>query len=195
MMEEIAKESRKAGMDVFFDTAEKQAAIARDALNWLGTPFMPYCQVKGRGVDCIRFVAAVLEEAGAIPPIDWKTFPRYTLDWSAHHSKPILEEAIEFLGLTYIRIEPTTPLQPGDVLAFAPGKVVYHLGIHVGQRSFVHAMQGPGVIRTTLSHPTLRRFFRYAMRPAVDNGTGPEGPTLGNGDDLSPSTFDLSPKQ
>jgi cell wall-associated NlpC family hydrolase len=150
----------------FFDTEEKQAAIAQAALGWVGTRFASYGMTKGKGTDCIRLIATLLEEAGAIPAIDWEQFPRYTLDWSSHHTRPILEEAIEFLQLQYLRIETMAELQPGDVLAFAPGKVVYHLGIYTGAHSFVHAMREAGVIRTTLSHPTLQRHFRYAMRPA-----------------------------
>lgn len=163
-------------MNEFFDTVDKREAIAREALSWLGTPFAPYGATKGRGVDCIRLMATLLEQAGAVPPIDWEQFPLYTLDWSAHHTRPILEEAIAYLKLDYIRIDTMTALQPGDVMAFAPGKVVYHLGLYVGRRSFVHAMQEAGVIRTTLSHPSLKRFFRYAMRPTVAQGVGPSGP-------------------
>jgi cell wall-associated NlpC family hydrolase len=171
----------------FFDTEEKQAAIAQAALGWVGTRFAPYGMTKGKGTDCIRLIATLLEEAGAIPAIDWEQFPRYTLDWSSHHTRPILEEAIEFLQLQYLRIETMAELQPGDVLAFAPGKVVYHLGIYTGAHSFVHAMREAGVIRTTLSHPTLQRHFRYAMRPAMES-VPPES-------DLRPTTSDLRPEK
>lgn len=198
-------------MVAFFESEASREAVAQLALSWVGTPFMAYGRTKGKGVDCIRLVAAILEEAGALPEINWKEFPRYTLDWSAHHDRPILEEAIEYLKLEYIRIESMTQLQPGDVLAFAPGKVVYHLGIYVGSRSFVHAMQGAGVIRTTLSHPTLKRFFRYAMRPAKRSSGSPDPLTGGQetpgsepapsggqetpGSDLRPTTYDLRPEK
>lgn len=149
----------------FFNSQERKQALIDEAQSWIGTPFMPYCQSKGRGTDCVRLVGSILANTGAIPPIEWRKFPKYSMDWSSHHDKPILEDAIKFLELDYQRIEKDEPIRIGDVLAFAPGKVVYHLAIFTGRNQMIHALRTGGVDYIPLSEPTLLRFYRYAMRP------------------------------
>lgn len=149
----------------YFNGPERIHQLQSELESWRGTPWCDYCAAKGRGADCVRMVAKILNTLSVIGPIDWSVFPRYPMDWSAHNDDPILERAIEALGLRYERVDSVGDLRPGDVLAFAPGRVVYHLGIfHSGSR-FLHAMRLRGVHFTSTHHPVFKRFFRYAMRP------------------------------
>ena len=154
-------------MSDYFSTEERKLEFLKEAESWLGTPFRPYCAVKGRGVDCVRFIGALYARVGAIPLIDWGRFPKYNLDWSAHNEEPILEEALEALGLRYRKIEKEEALDVGDVLAFAPGKVVHHLAAYCGRRRVIHSLRDRRVDFTPSNHPTLKRLHQYTMRPTI----------------------------
>jgi len=149
----------------FFNTLDRVSALELAVQRWDRTPFRPYCAVPGMGVDCVRLIGVILEECGAIPKIDWDQYPRYKLDWSAHNQREILLEAIEGLGLQYEELSNIDASMPGDVLCFAPGKAVYHLGIYVGNRQFFHAMQGSGARYHRINHPSIQRWYRKTLRP------------------------------
>lgn len=90
--------------------------------SWLGTPYSPGNQVKGPqgGVDCVRFVCAVLDELYGTKRIPIPELPNDV----AMHSRDTAFAAMRFLLRAY---EPHREvvdgiLEPGDVLVVAmPG--------------------------------------------------------------------------
>jgi len=154
---------------VYFDPHDTSLldALWREAKAWEGTPFRPYSAVKGKGVDCVRLVGTVLADLGAIPPVDWRRYPKYTMDWGSHHDSSLLEEAIAALQLRYLRIDPGEPTRPGDVLCFSPGRSVHHLGIYLGRNCMLHSLQRSGATIAGLGWLGLSRLYRYGMRPLI----------------------------
>lgn len=148
----------------YFESPVRQMELLDEAHSWHLTPFRQYAGKKGVGVDCIHLVGKILEATGAIDPVDWTSLPRYSLDWSSHSEVPILEEALQRLGFVYQRIEPTEHLMIGDVMAFAPGKVIHHLGIFTGRNQMIHVMKGQVVAYAPIASRMLQDRYRYSMR-------------------------------
>jgi cell wall-associated NlpC family hydrolase len=103
-----------------FSAKENQQAAARlqRILNeWEGTPHMDGQQCKGRGVDCVRFVAAVLDEmSGTKTPLEH--LPR---DASFHDKAKCIGAFKRFLTLFEASHVPEEePKQPGDVFITGP---------------------------------------------------------------------------
>jgi hypothetical protein len=46
-----------------------RAAVVKEALTWLGTPYHHHARVKGVGVDCARLLCAVYEASACVPHI------------------------------------------------------------------------------------------------------------------------------
>ncbi|TRZ51606.1 MAG: hypothetical protein D4S01_04415 [Dehalococcoidia bacterium] len=85
--------------------------------SWEGTPHMDGQQAKGMGVDCVRFVAAVLDEL-----IGTKTPIKHLPSDTAFHQR---DKAVAGMRLFIkqfdgYRIGPDEPLQAGDVLVTGP---------------------------------------------------------------------------
>jgi hypothetical protein len=68
------------------DIREQRQAVVREALTWLRTPFMYDQCVKGVGVDCGRFLAAVFNNAG-VKRIDIAKLPHIPPGWFLHKQK------------------------------------------------------------------------------------------------------------
>ena len=56
-------------------------------------------------------------------------------------------------------------LQPGDLVFFKTGKYSRHVGIYIGNESFLHSGETLGVSITPLSNPYWRKRFWQARRP------------------------------
>jgi cell wall-associated NlpC family hydrolase len=84
---------------------------------WEGTPHMDGQQCKGRGVDCVRFVAAVIDEmAGTHTPLEH--LPR---DASFHNRERCIGAFKRFFTLfDGCKVPDEEPKQPGDVLVTGP---------------------------------------------------------------------------
>jgi cell wall-associated NlpC family hydrolase len=94
-------------------TPAARAALEAALHGWLGTPYLAGQQGKGQGVDCVRFVAAVLDELyGRATPI--KTLPQ---DAALHARATAVLAMKKFLTL-YQPNERVTDgtIEPGDVL-------------------------------------------------------------------------------
>jgi len=90
--------------------------------SWRGTPYMPGQAVKKVGVDCVRFVVAVLNELSG-QSIDVRTI---AVD-AAVHAPEIAQAAFERLVEQFDCIEVpavngAAVCEPGDVLATGPEK-------------------------------------------------------------------------
>lgn len=89
-------------------TTERERIIA-EAKSWLGTPFHHGARVKGAGVDCAQFVAAVYESVGVSDSVE---FPEYKKDWFLHSND---ERYCDTVLSQCIIVD--TPL-PGDIVLF-----------------------------------------------------------------------------
>lgn len=126
-------------------TAELQqrAAVAGEALAWLGTPYHHHARLKGVGVDCAQLLCGVFEACGLVDPIDTGHYP---VDWHMHRNEEVFSE---WLGRFAMQVD--GPLDLGDVCLFRFGRTFSHGSIYVGDGLLIHAYIDRGVI---LSRPT-----------------------------------------
>lgn len=124
-------------------SGERSIELVAEALSWLGTPYR-YGGRSAEGIDCSGFVRAVLAAVGL-----GEGAPDRSENFASYGEK--VEGDIE----------------PGDILLFAHGKHIDHVGIAVSSGSFIHAASsGPrtGVIVSDLSEHYWRSSFVGARR-------------------------------
>ncbi|MBI1315581.1 glycoside hydrolase [bacterium] len=106
---------------------------------WVGTPYR-YAGNTQKGVDCSGFVCAVYRE---------------------HYNDPFQGRRSEDL---FAEVEPIAleDLEPGDVVFFKiRGTRIDHVGVYLGDGTFVHSSTQKGVIRSRLDEPYYqKRFFK-----------------------------------
>lgn len=106
-------------------TPERQAAARREAEEWRGTPHFDRMKSKGVGVDCINFVAAVVQASGIWPTF---TMPGYSTRTGLGRSENVIERIL----LKLCHCEPvgeTEEWQFGDIVIFTVGRQSNHVGI------------------------------------------------------------------
>jgi cell wall-associated NlpC family hydrolase len=133
-----------------------RAAVVKEALTWLGTPYHHHARVKGVGVDCAQLLCAVYEACGCVPHIDPGN---YAHDWHLHRGEEVFIRWLEKAGAREVQ----TPAC-GDVALFMYGRAYSHGAIVVDERGpmAVHAYLGRGVIRTSRNEePVQGRMARY----------------------------------
>ena len=106
--------------------------ITSTALTWLNTPYHHEARIKGVGVDCGQFPAAVFESLGLIPPLDIEPYPP---DWHFHRDE---ERYLEIVEKHFQKIDTDTP-QPGDLALFKYGRVISHGSIVIAWPTIIHA--------------------------------------------------------
>jgi cell wall-associated NlpC family hydrolase len=119
--------------------SEKRLAVIAEARSWIGTPFHFGARIKGTGVDCAQFIAAVFEHCEIFNADDYGFFGR---DWHfhtdvEHYKMRMVRHALE--------LPLTTQPQPGDVALVRVGRVFSHAGIIVEWPMLIHA--GPRGVR------------------------------------------------
>jgi cell wall-associated NlpC family hydrolase len=132
---------------------EPTAALARALARWDGTPYVPGAQARGAGVDCVRFVAAVLDELRRrVTPIE--TLPN---DAALHAPGPA-RAAMLRLRRAYgpSALVHDDSLEPGDVVVTGvEGGGPGHALIAGDRPNVLWESPGQGVRRVGLS--ALRR--------------------------------------
>lgn len=128
-------------------TNELRAAVAKEALTWLGTPYHHHARVKGVGVDCAQILLAIYPGLGLAPEIDPG---QYATDWHLHHSEELYVQWVLEAG----GIEVEVP-QVGDMGLFRFGRTFSHGAIFVGEQDLVHSYLGKGVILSRLDEAPL----------------------------------------
>jgi len=134
---------------------------------WIGTPFASNACVPGPqgGVSCQGLAAAIYVELGVLPPDVEIPVGRMTRGRFSRESEilPWLASRREFLQL------PTTAApEPGQLLGFKIGHCLNHLGVMVDSGQFIHCLEGPGVMVSSLEDATW--FPRLAGRWAPLGG-------------------------
>jgi len=93
--------------------------------------------VKGAGVDCGQFPAAVFVACGLIPEIEIGPYPH---DWHLHRSEErYLRHVTEHFG-------PAEAPRPGDLALFKYGRAVSHGSIVIEWPLIVHAYLNAGAV-------------------------------------------------
>lgn len=129
-------------------------------MSWLDTPYHHQARVKGVGVDCAQFVAAVAEELGVLAPNT--VVQNYSPEWHMHNREELMIDMMIELG----GIEKIGELEVGDILAFKFGRVCSHLGIYLGEQQFIHARIDQGKVTiNTLSGEWQKRHIRTFRFP------------------------------
>lgn len=101
----------------FRHAAFAQARLERILDSWEGTAYVPGQQMKGAGVDCVRFVCAVLDELYGFKRVP---LPELPADLALHQRNTAIAAMRYIIGL----YEPNVSvedgrLEPGDILVVA----------------------------------------------------------------------------
>lgn len=104
----------------FREAAPTQEKLQKILDSWEGTPYMPGQQMKGAGVDCVRFVCAVLDELYGFSRVAIPELPGDI----ALHARDTAVAAMRYIMKLYEPNEPVLDgvLEPGDILVVAPPK-------------------------------------------------------------------------
>jgi cell wall-associated NlpC family hydrolase len=125
------------------------------AMSWLGTPHHHHARVKGAGVDCGQFVAAVFEEAGVVAAFETDEYPH---DWHLHRSE---ERYLGYVNRYAKRIYDNP--QPGDIVLYRYGRCISHGAIVVKWPQIIHSFLGLGVVLddAEANHALAQRFVGW----------------------------------
>ena len=136
------------------DEAKVRAAIVKEALSWVGTPYVSNACVKGRnggGTDCAMILIGVYGALGLIPPeFDPRPYPP---EWHVHRSE---ERYLGYIQQFVTEVEgpPGRTPGPGDLAFFKIGLVFAHAAIVIDWPNVVHAVGGVGVMLDDISKNT-----------------------------------------
>lgn len=137
--------------------ARQRAAVAREAEQWLRTPYHDHARLKGVGVDCAMLNCEVYERAGVVGHVDPGD---YEPQWGLHRD----EEKYIAMLLHFGFHEVQTP-GLGDIAVFKFGRTFSHGGIFVGPDLLVHAYINAHVMHTRLTEAPLAdrpvKFFSF----------------------------------
>ncbi|MBN1518741.1 MAG: C40 family peptidase [Spirochaetales bacterium] len=118
-----------------------EALLISAAAGYLGTPYR-YGGETSAGMDCSGFVMTSFKDIGIMAP-------RVSSAYAAFGST-VKDE-----------------LRPGDILLFGDAGGIFHVGIYLGDRMFIHAASdGPrtGVIMSSLDESYWKRHYKGARR-------------------------------
>jgi len=128
--------------------ASKRALEIAKVKNKLEQQFQRYKGIKykyggtdKRGFDCSGFVQKVYNDALNIQ------LPRVTKDM-AKLGKKI----------------PAFRLKPGDLVFFRPSRKYRHVGIYVGNNTFMHSSTSKGIMKSKLDNVYWKKKYRFAKR-------------------------------
>lgn len=126
--------------------SEAREAVVREALSWIGTPYVSGADVRGAGVDCGMLLVRVYADLGIIPPVDPRPYPE---QWHVHQQEERYLGWVERWGT-----EVPTP-EPGDVTLFKFGRVYSHGAIVVAWPVIVHITRPSTCCRADVSRDSL----------------------------------------
>ena len=133
--------------------------IAERAWSFVGTPWIHQGRRKGVGVDCIGMVI------GAVKEVD--DFGYDHTSYSMDPNWPLLKSQMEmYAGCVSSTEEGATPaelklvMEPGDILVFNLFGQPRHVGMFVGDNTFLHSFATLGEVAPfQLNGKWLRRMF------------------------------------
>ena len=143
--------------------------LRKELLSWEGTPYRENTCVKGMGVDCVRFVCAVLDHMQNGGNTDLPFLPQDASLHSPTSAKAAMRLIKSLYGPNYAVKDYT--LEPGDVIVAGPeGGGPGHALIVGDQPNQIWHSTGRRVHRTgmsfykTTAFPLIFRVYRHSDR-------------------------------
>ena len=132
-----------------------RAAVAAEAREWLGTPYLHQGYVKGRqgGTDCAMILKGVYTPFGLLPEdLDPRPYP---MQWHLHRGE---ERYLSWFTAHARKVD-----QPGigDIALYRFGRTVSHSGIIVEDNNIVHAYRDAQEVILTEMRTFEDRFDSY----------------------------------
>jgi hypothetical protein len=135
---------------------------------WKGTPYMAGNQCKQSGVDCVRWVTAILDMMYGRPPTDIKTLPS---DASFHNKRAAMRAMLKIKRLyPHCKVLRNNPLEPGDLIIVGPpgGGPGHAMLVGTEKNTLWHCAPRSGVCKTGWSlivgHQHIFRVYRAKDR-------------------------------
>jgi cell wall-associated NlpC family hydrolase len=153
----------------------QRARVVEVARSWTGTPFVWGCAVKGKegGVDCGRFLGAVMNEAG-VQSIDLASVKQPPPQWFMHKGSGSYLDLIRAYATEY-ELKPGQVPQPGDIVVAKFGLDWAHAALVVAWPRVIAAVFGsvvsewPSIYRSPqFQNHELKYFDPFA--PAAGSG-------------------------
>ncbi|MDE1149724.1 MAG: hypothetical protein PW843_24495 [Azospirillaceae bacterium] len=145
--------------------AEQRAAVAAEALTWVGTRYHQLADVKGAGVDCSMLLVRVFVDTAVMPAFDPRPYPP---DWHLHRSE---ERYVAWVEQFCTEFDPAIRApEAGDVLLMHFGRCFSHGAVMIGASSLVHAFAKDG--RCTHGDITHEPFRSRQLRFYIPNVWG-----------------------
>jgi cell wall-associated NlpC family hydrolase len=127
-------------------------------ISWEGTPYLAGHRIKRQGVDCVQFVAGVLEEWVGITV----ECPRLS-GTCAYHNEDFAKPVVRAL-LRCVPADKVEVAEPGDIIVSQAGsgdKRPHHVLIASENPAiWFHSIEGAGVCRTPGHLWTVHRIYR-----------------------------------
>ena len=147
-------------MSYYFDDLIKQKELKIILDAWIGTPFRHHCGMKGRGCDCIHFVAGVLEEMGILK-LRKGLIPDYPKDWHLHNTRELLIDGfLKEIRSNLVRLE---NVMNGDIIFSHYGKAASHASIYYDGYVY-QSVTDVGVCKINFNDKTFKRQMKFAYR-------------------------------
>jgi len=147
------------------ENAEVEDRIRNILYSWEGTQHMDGQQAKGKGVDCVRFVAAVLDELSGTKT-DILHLPR---DTSFHKRDTAIAGMKLFIKqFNGYSLDPDEPLQPGDILVTGPRNGGPGHAIITGPDNFLWHSAYKKVVRTGVAGLSMCGMYHKATMRGKD---------------------------
>ena len=139
--------------------------VVAEAESWLRTPYHSCARIKGAGVDCAQFPAAVYESTGLIPKLDLD----YSPEWYMHQD----EERYLRWVFPYSTEITREELLPGDFAIWKFGRTYSHGAIVIDKPTIIHATLLGGCVHygnMDVDDDLLTRKSRYFRMTGIDDG-------------------------
>ncbi len=120
--------------------ASRKYLLEKAYKKYKGTRYR-YGGTTSRGFDCSGFTQRVFSEY-------------------LHYSLPRTTKAMMKTGKKISKKQ----LKPGDLVFFRPSRRYYHVGIYIGNGTFIHASTSKGVIKSHLTNPYWKKKYIFSRR-------------------------------
>lgn len=143
---EIEKISKKVGFNLE-DDYSTHIPLYSEAIKWLGVRYRR-AGMSLKGVDCSGLTSVIYKN------VFNKQLQRSSIDISRSIDEEITKD----------------DLQPGDLVFFATRgkKIVNHVGVFLGDRKFIHASVGRGVVISSLDEAYYKRTWKKGGRVKLE---------------------------
>jgi hypothetical protein len=148
----------------FFNSSERIQRLLDVTQSWRGTPWCANSYARGGrgGVSCHNLPREIYIECGALPANFVRIYgdPNGTKHQRRSEIEPFLNSRPEFQ-----RLKQGEPFLPGDLLGLRIFHCVDHLGIFLGDSSFVHVLMHKKTDFDLVNVPPWSQRILAAWRP------------------------------